>query len=113
MPSRSGDHGALQVKLLLDWEMSDGLVLWGIFHMEGVYSPLDRNIDKDYGNSPNVICVNIIDTYLLPCAYNGVKGFNYSHQEQITLLVGDNDHRHYATLSKHYTKNPRCILEVK
>ncbi|KAL3788273.1 hypothetical protein HJC23_011905 [Cyclotella cryptica] len=108
----TGDYGARQAEILLDWSISHNLVPRGIFNQEGVCSPLDYDFNEDYGNSPNMTCVNIIDTYLLPCAYNGVGGFNYSNQEQINLLVGENEQRHYATLSKHYTKNPRYIKAV-
>ncbi|KAL7517793.1 hypothetical protein ACHAWX_002683 [Stephanocyclus meneghinianus] len=108
----SGDYGARQAEILLDWSISYNLVPRGIFNQEGLCSPLDYDFSEDYGSSPNMTCVNIIDTYLLPCAYNGVGGFNYSNQEQISLLVEESNQRHYATLSKHYTKNPRYIKAV-
>lgn len=112
---RSGDYGARQAELLLDWAVSRDLVPRGIFNLEGVCSPLeyDEDADEDYGNSPNMTLAHIIDTYLLPCAYNGVGCFGgYSNEEKINLLVHEDNQRHYATLSKHYTKNPHYIRAV-
>jgi pentatricopeptide repeat protein len=85
----------------------------GVFNLEGIQSPLDYDQDEDYGGSPNMTFAQIIDTYLLPCAFNGVGSFgNYSNEEQINLLVEENNQRHYATLSKHYAKNPFHIKAV-
>lgn len=103
---KSGDYGARQAEILLDWSISHNLVNRGIFNLEGILSPLDYDHNEDYGCSPNMTFSQIIDTYLLPCAYNGVGSFgNYSNEEQINLLVEENNQRHYATLSKHFTRN--------
>lgn len=109
----SGDYGARKAEMLLDWSISNNLASRGIFNMQGILSPQDYDATDDYGSSPNMTFTQIIDTYLLPCAFNGVGCFgNYSNEEQINLLVGKDDQRHYATLSKHYTKNPHYIKAV-
>ena len=111
---RSGDYGARQAEILLDWSISHNLIPRGIFNLEGICSPLEYHPNEEYyGSSPNMTLAHIIDTYLLPCAYNGVGCFGgYSNEEQINLLVEEDNQRHYATLSKHYTKNPHYIKAV-
>ena len=104
----SGDFGARQAELILDWATTThNLIPRGIFNLEGICSPLEYELEGYPMQSPNMTCVNIIDTYLLPCGYNGVGGYGYRSD----LLVEDNQ-RHYATLSKHYTTNPHYIKAV-
>lgn len=110
---KSGDYGARQAEVLLDWSITHNLVHREVFNLEGIYSPLDFDLKEDLESSPNMTFAQLIDAYLLPCAYNGVGRFgNYSNEDQINLLVNDDNQRHYATLSKHYTKHTNYINAV-
>ena len=110
--TKSGDYGARRAEQLLDWSITHNLIERGVFNLEGMRSPLDY--DDEFGSSPNRTFAQIIDTYLLPCAYDGVGaiGGNYTHQDQIFLLTKQENQRHYATLAKHYTKNASYLRAV-
>lgn len=107
--SVGGDYGAHQAERLLDWSITHNLVPRGIFeHAEGT-APMEGEPNTST-ISPNLTCVNIIETYLLPCAYGGIVGGSDSNLDQSMLLV--DDQRHYATLSKHFTINASFIQAV-
>ena len=110
--TKSGDFGARRAEQLLDWSIVHNLIERGVFNLEGIRSPLEY--DDEFGSSPNMTFAQIIDTYLLPCGYDGVGAFggNYTHRDQMYLLTRDENQRHYATLAKHYTKNASYVRAV-
>lgn len=101
----TGDHGARQAERLLDWSISNSLVPRGLFN----HSP-----DISDVISPNYTCVNIIETYLLPCAYGGIiGGIRQSDDNYSDLISYDNGQ--YATLTKHFAINSsynRAIVDA-
>ena len=60
------------------------------------------------GVSPNLACVNIIETYLLPTAYGGAGGGNGCSADTIILP----DLGTHATLAKHFTINASFVRAV-
>ena len=75
-------------KQLLDWAVSANLVPRVIFD--------PPNDDGDWTNdptsrSPNSICVNIVETYLLPAAYGGAGGVEVRARAADTIIVDDED----------------------
>ncbi|KAL7537018.1 hypothetical protein ACHAXR_007541, partial [Thalassiosira sp. AJA248-18] len=122
----SGDHGARQAERLLDWSLSNNLVPRGIFDHSDDMSPME-NEDKEGGNlgiSPNLTCVNIIETYLLPTAYGGVGGATGNSADTTigrgesddildqTLTSAIHDQHNYATLTKHFATNSSYVRAV-
>jgi len=120
----SGDHGAQQAELLLDWSLSNNLVPHGIFdHSFDAKSHMGKE-DKEGGNlgiSPNLTFVNIIETYLLPTAYAGVGGgggddpttaHGSDGYNKLETLRSIHDQRNFATLAKHFTINSSYIRAV-
>jgi len=101
----TGDHGARQAEHLLDWSISNSLVPHGLFN----HSP-----DISDVISPNYTCVNIIETYLLPCAYGGIIGGIRQSDDNYSGLISY-DNGQYATLTKHFAINAsynRAIVDA-
>ena len=79
---------ARRAKRLLDWAVSANLVPRVIF---------DPPNDDGYwtndptSRSPNSICVNIVETYLLPAAYGGAGGVEVRARAADTIIVDDED----------------------
>eukprot|EP00584_Thalassiosira_punctigera_P016355 CAMPEP_0172576154 /NCGR_PEP_ID=MMETSP1067-20121228/137578_1 /TAXON_ID=265564 ORGANISM="Thalassiosira punctigera, Strain Tpunct2005C2" /NCGR_SAMPLE_ID=MMETSP1067 /ASSEMBLY_ACC=CAM_ASM_000444 /LENGTH=1179 /DNA_ID=CAMNT_0013368817 /DNA_START=1300 /DNA_END=4836 /DNA_ORIENTATION=- len=119
----SGDHGARQAERLLDWSISNGLANHGLFDSHpGEVSHMEKE-DKEGGHlgiSPNLMCVNIMETYLLPTAYGGVGGWDGGYAA-IGHVAGDGrangtrpaaGDQHSATLLKHFTINSSYVRAV-
>lgn len=124
----SGDFGARQAERLLDWSMSNNLVTHGVFdqNSEDILSHMEGE-DLEGGNlgsSPNLTCVNIIETYLLPTAYGGVGGavggagmaasgsVNVDNMDRTLATAAVHDQYNFATLTKHFTINSSYVHAV-
>lgn len=105
-----GDFGARQAERLLDWSLSNNLVPRGVFDLPRDSSHMEKE-DKlrgQLGVSPNLACVNIIETYLLPTAYGGAGGGNGGSADTIILP----DLGSHAKLAKHFTINASFVHAV-
>ena len=130
----SGDHGAKQAELLLNWSISNNLIEHGLFNNDSIvmsssYYPSIPNQQlfehEKLGSSPNLMCVNIIETYLLPTAYGGAGVSSSSSLsdgaavddilngvDSIMPGSGTFDDNQYARSSKHFTINPSYVRAV-
>lgn len=109
MQNIGGDYGARQAERLLDWSLSNGLVPRGVFDLPRESSHMEKE-DKLRGHlgvSPNLACVNIIETYLLPTAYGGAGGGGSNADTIILPDLGT-----HATLAKHFTINASYVHAV-
>ncbi len=77
---------ARRAKRLLDWAVSANLVPRVIFDPPN--NDGDRTNDPT-SRSPNSICVNIVETYLLPAAYGGAGGVEVRARAADTIIVDD------------------------
>ncbi|KAL9188124.1 hypothetical protein ACHAXT_006502 [Thalassiosira profunda] len=113
-PMMSGDYGAKQAERILDWALSHNLVSRGLFDnsADEDYIPLNY-IPREYreggslGLFPNLACVNIMDTYLLPTAYGGVGGDTVGDESGSNAAIND-----HATLAKHFAVTPSYVRAV-
>ncbi len=106
-----GDYGARQAERLLDWSLTNNLVPRGVFDLPRITSHMEKE-DKMRGQllgvSPNLACVRIIETYLLPTAHGGAGGGSGSSADTIILP----DLGTHATLAKHFTINASYVHAV-
>ena len=123
----SGDFGTRQAERLLDWSMSNNLVTHGIFDQKNSEDILSHMEGEDLeggnlGSSPNLTCVNIIETYLLPTAYGGAVGGasiigndagGVGNMDRTLATAAVRDQYNFATtLTKHFTINSSYVHAV-
>ena len=139
----SGDHGAKQAELLLNWSISNNLIEHGLFNNDSIVMSSSYSSSavpqqqqqllfeqEKLGSSPNLMCVNIIETYLLPTAYGGAgvstsSSSSSSHDGALDnddnnnmgivtegLFATDGSDNQYARSSKHFTINPSYVRAV-
>ncbi|KAL7549589.1 hypothetical protein ACHAWF_012854 [Thalassiosira exigua] len=108
--NHGGDHGARMAERLLDWSLSNDLVQRGIFDYTDDLTPYMDKEDKEGGNlagSPNLTCVNMMDTFLIPTAYGGAGGGS-----AMTSTLGRDGQRNIATAMKNITINSSYVQAV-
>ena len=114
----SGDYGAKQAEKLLDWSISNKLISCGLFDTSADMAT--QQMDKVWGKSgiisPNLMCVNIIETYLLPTAYGGVGGgggqIESGMDQSTSTTTSSAGMSNIATLTKHFTINASYVQSV-
>lgn len=114
MQDVGGDFGSRQAEKLLDWAISNNLVPYGIFDLPRDASHMEKE-DKLRGHlgvSPNLPCVNIIETYLLPTAYGGAGGGGSSVGTSVHGDDVSSPDENHAILTKHFTINASFVRAI-
>ena len=118
----SGDHGARRAERLLDWAVSSGLVAGGIFDPDpsgdaggggggGGGGAPNGDHPAAVAASPNSVCVNIVETYLLPAAYGGAGGAVSSAATTIDV-VDDYDNNRVTLAKRRAVVDPAIVRAV-